>query len=176
METKLLLVEDTYGVKFHKVILRKLQGVINVNAQGLVVRRVPAKECNEAISRKVKAILMDEVRESKVLIVVDSEDRNPDDAVEKVITHFRNDKALGDRVRVVTVVPRHESWLCIGLGLRASTCRNYPEDAIVRVKKLKSYRKDYLTKFAADVDIRRLINEVDFKEYVKAIRWLLEDP
>ena len=175
-ETKLLLVEDTYGVKFHKVILRKLQEVINVDVRGLVVRRVPAKECNEAISRKVKAILTDEARESKVVVVVDSEDRNPNYAAEKVATHFRGDKVLGGRVRVVTVIPRHESWLCIGLGIRASACRSYPEDAIVRARKLKSYQKEYLAKFAEDMDVRKLMSEGDFMEYVKAIKWLFEDP
>jgi len=175
-ETKLLLVEDTYGVKFHKVILGKLREITNVDVQGLKVRRVPAKECNEAISRKVKAILMDEVRESKVLIVVDSEDRNPDYAVEKVIMHFKDDKVLGGRVRVVVVVPRHESWLCMGLGMQASVCRSRPEDAIVRVKKLKSYEKDYLTKLAKGVDVRKLMSEEDFRKYVEAIKWLLEDP
>jgi len=173
---KLLLVEDTYGVKFHKAILEKLQEAIGVNTQGLVVRRVPAKECNEAITRKVKAILAPDVRGSKVVIVVDSEGMNPDHAAGRVTTHFEDDKLLSGRVRVVVVIPRHESWLCIGLGLRASACRNHPEDAIVRARGLKSYSKEHLGKLAKHADVRKLMGEKDFRKYVDAIKWVLEDP
>ena len=171
---KLLLVEDHYGVEFHATLLRKLRGS---SASGIRIRRVPAKECNVAMVRKIKAMLFPEVASSKIVIVVDSEGAPPTEVARRIYTHFKRSRGIDmDRVRVAVVTPRHESWLCIGLGLNREACRSHPEDLIVRSHNLKSYEKRYLAKLAREIDVAKLMSEQDFREYIDAIEWLCRDP
>ncbi len=74
------------------------------------------------------------------------------------------------------VSPRHEAWLCIGLGLDRRACRIHPEDLIADRRNLKSYEKRYLASLARNIDVAKLMNEPDFEEYIDALRWLFEDP
>ena len=76
----------------------------------------------------------------------------------------------------MVVEPSHEAWLCIGLGFNRSSCRRNPVDTLVRGRRVKSYEKRYLEKWAGEVDVQRLQGENDFKEYVNSLKWLLEDP
>ena len=173
----LILVEDYYGVVFHRELLKKI-----LQSRGYVynmprVDRLPAKKCNPALVVKVKAKLLGvATRNPKIVVVIDSEGRSPSVARRDVLDHFERDSFLRGRVRVVTVEPRHEAWLCIGLGLDPRRCRSIPEELIARAKGLKSYEKHLLTRLAKDVDVERLMSCSDFSEYVSSLEWLLRDP
>ncbi len=111
MVKKMMIVEDTYGVDFHRELLCKLGG-INMN---LEIRRLPTGKCNNALRRKVLAnALSGSSMAFKVIFVIDEEGKGMNNAVNDVLMHM---KELEDRIRVVVVQPRHETWLCIGLGL-----------------------------------------------------------
>ena len=72
--------------------------------------------------------------------------------------------------------PRHEAWLCIGLGLDRAVCRARPEDALVRSRGARVYEKRFLAQWAHQVDVERLRKEEDFQRYVEALTWLSRDP
>jgi len=170
---QLLLVEDSYGVEFHNVLLRMILG-----KHSLRVDRLPARECNPAIVRKIRGMLLDgDVSKAKIVVVVDAENQDRNVVRERILMHFRSRYPPHEhQVRVVTVNPRHESWLCIGLGLERGKCRQIPEDIIVRERRLKSYEKRYLAQLARYIDTSKLGSEEDFKEYLKALEWLTKDP
>ena len=45
-----------------------------------------------------------------------------------------------------------------------------------RLKNVRDYSKDYLSKWAKDVDVSRLQGENDFKDYENKLKQLEEDP
>ncbi len=173
----LVLVEDYYGVIFHRELLKKLLRTLGYVRNMPRVDRLPAKKCNPALVDKVKAKLLGVGAESpKMVVVIDSEGKSPSIARRDVLDHFMRDDYLRGKVRVAVVEPRHEAWLCIGLGLDPSRCRSTPEELIARARRLKSYEKHHLAKLAREVDIERLLRCSDFREYVSALEWLLRDP
>ncbi|GAB6947150.1 hypothetical protein JCM16161A_12800 [Vulcanisaeta sp. JCM 16161] len=103
--------------------------------------------------------------------MIDEESRGKDRAVNDVLTYMMG---FEDRVRVVLVQPKHEAWLCIGLGFDKIKCRKQPED-VLRYNK-GNYEKRYLAEWANNVDIGKLRNEPDFQDYLDALNWLLKDP
>jgi len=106
----------------------------------------------------------------KAVFVIDSEGREVGTAVSEISRHF---KELKDRFRVVVVVPRHEAWLCIGLGFDAARCRNSPEHVLSMER--GRYEKRHLAEWVREIDVERLMWEGDFIDYVAALRWL-SDP
>ena len=172
----LVLVEDYYGVKFHRELLKRLLQMLGYVHSTPHVDRLPAKKCNPVLVNKVKAKLFGARGNPKIVVVIDSEGRSPNIARRDVLDHFERDAFLRNRVKVVIAEPRHEAWLCIGLGLDPNRCRSIPEELIVRARRLKSYEKRHLAELARDVNIERLMRCNDFREYVSAINWLLGDP
>ena len=173
---RLILVEDTYGVRFHRKMINKILGY---SPRDLIIERVPAKECNPAIERKVKAMIMDidDTYNAKILIVLDSEGLNPDTVKENILKHFKRTRHIQhSNIRVVVVEPNHEAWLCIGLGYSKTSCRRYPKDTLIRNRGIKSYEKRYLDQWADKINIRNLQGEKDFTEYRESLNWLLDDP
>ncbi len=171
---RLMLVEDVYGVEFHRQLLAKLGLSSNMPR----IERIPAKECNPAVVRKVKAKLlgMGTLETAKVVVVLGSENQPPEHVKQRVLMHFEKDPQLSNRVRVAVVEPRHETWLCIGLGLDPHRCRAAPEDLIARARNLRTYEKHHLAKLAKNMDTQRLASLRDFREYLEAIEWLARDP
>jgi len=171
---RFIFVEDTYGVDFHKELINKISSH-GVTVKIDDVRRLPAKECNPAILRKIKAALLDTYPiRAKVVIVVDSECESATSVKQKILRHFK--KAEGIDVRIIVVEPRHEAWLCIGLGYNRRKCRSIPDDIIAREKHLKAYDKQYLARFARHINLNYLYKEEDFKNYVDALKWISTDP
>ncbi|MEM1611232.1 MAG: hypothetical protein QXQ57_06275 [Sulfolobales archaeon] len=126
---RLIFVEDTYGVRFHRELIEKIRqrGVISFSSPE--VRRLPAGKCNRKIYDKIIGAILGS-RDWKVLVVIDSEGRDIEDARHKdFLVHVRNHR---DRFRVWVVEPRHEAWLCLGLGGSSTICRSRPEDYIER--------------------------------------------
>jgi len=171
---RLVLVEDVYGVGFHKQLLTKL----GYSKDMPRIERIPAKECNPALVRKVKAKLLrlGNPRDAKILVALDTENQEPEHVKQRVLIHFRKDPHLNNRIQVVAVEPKHDTWLCIGLGLDPHQCKIIPEHLIARSRGLKSYSKEHLGKLARYMDPQKLAKQKDFKEYLEAIKWLTQDP
>lgn len=165
-----VFVEDTYGVFFHRALINKLakNGDLELLVHPPIVRRLPAKKCNQAISRKILAILID-YPNWKIVTVIDSEYRRPGEAVKDITLHF-NDEQL-KRLRVVVVHPMHEAWLCIGLGGKHHRCRDNPIEEIERIIG-KPYEKYMLKTLARKIDIKLLLREKDFQNYIDCLQWL----
>ena len=121
---RLLVVEDTYGVRFHNFIISWLIKNKFLCDRYPKIRRLPAKKCNQALYRKIIGIVVSRNAENwKVLSVIDSEGRRPETAARQdILSHVkRNDRK---RFRVVVVDPMHEAWACIGLGGQRRKCRS----------------------------------------------------
>ncbi len=180
---RLVLVEDTYGVDFHRRLIEKLRqaNLVQFSTSMPRVERLPARECNPKITRSVKALIAASygasrktLEKTKIVVVVDQENLSPAEARERVAIHFEKDSALKGKARIVIVAPRHGAWLCIGLDPRH--CRKNPEDAIVRARSLKAYEKHHLARLADQIDPTRLRGQPDFNEYLEALQWLEKDP
>jgi hypothetical protein len=173
---RIIKVEDSHGVAFHIELIKKLKerGLLGDTGHNPLVERLNTGKCNPKLARAILAQLVRENR-LKVLFVVDSEGR-ADVAYNDIRKHFEKKRPGVERldVKVVVVEPRHEAWLCIGLGGDRKKCRSNPEDVISRIKN-NQYEKWRLGDWARDVDIGNLLGESDFKEYIQGVKWLLED-
>jgi hypothetical protein len=165
----MVFVEDTYGVEFHEKLLSELSERRIVSGRYVKVSRLPSWICNQTLRRKLLA--RTGLGGHKTLIVIDS-DGDPESAVKRVAGHLTDWPVP---LRIVTVNPRHEAWLCIGLGLDRRNCRRDPEALIERAIGGK-YRKNMLAKLARRVDAGNLFGEKDFSEYVNVLRELLQEP
>ena len=178
MTGRFILVEDTYGVGFHRFLVEKLfenKVLLEDKPKSKPrprVRRLPAKKCNPSLSRKVRAILFDHDL-WKVLVVIDTEYRSLNKALRDVADHF-TEKELKN-MRLVAVNPKHEAWLCIGIGGDRRACRSRPEDTISRIIG-RPYEKYMLSSLTSRLNIEPLLTEEDFEEYVNALKWLINDP
>jgi len=171
---RLVFVEDTYGVGFHRLLLEYIGGKGGLRGMPRV-RRFPAKKCNPKIFNSIIGATIG-CRKWKVLVVIDQEThKTSEEAAEKdFLSHVKRHR---NRFRVAVVQPRHEAWLCIGLGLGREKCREDPESAIERLID-KPYEKRFLSKAGSlagsRFDPARLEKEKDFIRYVKALEWLAE--
>jgi hypothetical protein len=168
---RIVFAEDTYGKEFHKAIIEKLRKNNKLDPSvGIRVDSRPVRKCDAKLKRIVLSKVI-EGEQVKVLFVIDSEGRP--NAEDDVLMHFSD---LPDNVfvRVVTVNPMHEAWLCIGLGGDKRVCRQDPVGALSRLR--GDYEKRYLGEWASRVDIGNLMPEQDFGEYLSALRWLVQDP
>ncbi|MCC6021892.1 MAG: hypothetical protein LM560_02080 [Desulfurococcaceae archaeon] len=170
---KLVFVEDTYGVQFHRIIVEKLKdiGVLG-NDFNPKIERLPTGKCNPGLRGKIIARIDRE--DAKALIIIDTES-NPNKVKSCIEEIF---KRIPDNIRIDTVYVdlKHESWLCIGLGGDRVKCRQDPEHELRRLKNVRDYSKDYLSKWAKDIDVSRLQGENDFKDYENKLKQLEEDP
>jgi len=161
---RLVLVEDTYGVEFHRVLHEKL---------GLKprprVERLPAKKCNPKIYRSIMGRLLG-LPMWRVLVVIDLEDHpSPGDAVRRdFCVHVRRRR---ERFRVAVAVSRHEAWLCTGLTGRVAECSRDPE-RVLEAFLGRPYEKQDLARLAPRVDVGSLRARKGFQYYVKLLRWL----
>ncbi len=175
---RLVLVEDTYGAIFHRTLINKLIELCegrkleteslcgNTRTRKPRIRRLPAKKCNPAMANHARAIVAGSPW--RILVVIDSEGK-PDAPDYFVRRRFRRDEL--DDIRVVTVEPMHEAWLCIGLGGDRRICRRDPIQAVQRL--LNSYyEKRMLAKLAPRIHVEILIGERDFDEYLDCLKWL----
>ncbi|BES80978.1 hypothetical protein [Pyrodictium abyssi] len=174
----IVFVEDSYGVEFHRVVLDKLYraGLLH-GGRRPEVRHLPAKKCNPAVFRKMLGAVFREVRSGGAwrILVIDSEGRPPREAVESdILRHVRRHR---ERFRVIAVVPRHEAWLCRGLGGDRGGCRSRPEGFLSRYagRPYDRKTKHLLAELARGMDVCRLIGEEDFVEYLAGLCWLLGD-
>ena len=161
--------EDTYGVLFHRRLIAGLEGRGVIPSGRVRVKRLPSWICNHSLRRKLSARVG--VGEYKALIVVDS-DRDPVRARESIVRHLRS---WSVPYSVVTVSPRHEAWLCIGMGLDSRKCRRNPE-ALLERQVGRVYEKRMLSTLSTRVNVDYLLGKSDFMRYVKELRRLLLDP
>jgi hypothetical protein len=135
------------------------------------IERLPTGKCNPGLRGKIIARTD---REAKALIIIDTEsDLNKvKSCMEEIF------KGIPDNIRIdiVYVDPKHESWLCVGLEGDRVKCRRDPEHELKRLKSVGDYSKDYLSKWAKDVDVSRLRGETDFKDYENKLKQPEEDP
>ncbi len=170
----ILLVEDTYGVGFHRTIIEKLRENNQLSQTKIRVERLPAKKCNPAIIRKILAKTIDK-KKTRIIIVIDTENRDPKTAIEKDIkqhleNHFKNKtKPRNLEIHITTIHPYHEAWLCIGLGANKQKCRKNPIQQIETLLNTK-YEKHMLATQAKHIDINKLKEEKDFKQYLKLLK------
>jgi type I site-specific restriction-modification system R (restriction) subunit len=173
---RIIKVEDSHGVAFHRELIKKLKerGLLGDTVHNPLVERLNTGKCNLKLVRTILTRLVGENR-LKVLFVVDSEGR-ADVAYNDILKHFKKKRPGVERldVKVVVVEPRHEAWLCIGLGGDRKKCRSNPEEVISRIKN-NQYKKWKLSDWAQDVDISNFLSESDFKDYIQGVKWLLED-
>jgi len=167
---RLIFVEDTYGEDFHRKLLEKLirSNLISAQVWPKIVR-MPTTGCNPALARKTKARVVG-ATSWRMLFVVDSEGLSAEEASRRVLEHFGSEER--GSIRVVVVHPRHEAWLCIGLGGDRSKCRSSPEDEISRIHKPYD-NKSRLARYAEQIDVSRLLGEDDFRRYLDYLKWLL---
>jgi len=161
--------EDTYGVLFHRRLIGGLEDRGVIPGGRVRVKRLPSWICNHSLRRKLSARVG--VDEYKALIVVDS-DRDPVRARESVVRHLRD---WSVPYSVVTVNPRHEAWLCIGIGLDARKCRRNPE-ALIERHTGRVYEKRMLSTLSTRVDVDYLLGKSDFRKYISELKRLLLDP
>jgi len=168
---RLIFVEDTYGEEFHKKLLEKLirSNLIRVQARPKVFR-MPTTGCNQALARKTKARVVG-ATSWRMLFVIDSEGMSTEEASRRILEHFGPEER--ESIKVVVVHPRHEAWLCIGLGGDRSKCRSSPEDAISRILNEPYDDKSLLARLAERIDVSRLLGEDDFSEYLDYLKWLM---
>ena len=168
---KLVFVEDFYGVGFHEVLIGRIGSCRSR------ISTLGGYRCNHKIVRVALAPLTD-YASAKILFIIDTEGENSRKAKKEILKHFEihakrhRIRGLLGRVRVVTVEPRHEKWLCVGLGL--GNCSS-PEHSLSRMLG-RPYEKRDLEKLAHRVRVERLRRLRDFREYEKAIEWLCNDP
>ena len=170
----IMFVEDTYGKEFHMAIIRKLRETNELGPSvGIRVDSRPVRKCDVKLRRIIlgkREVIEGEL--VKVLFVTDSEGKP--NAEDDLLSHFKN--LPGNvHIRVVTVNPMHEAWLCIGLGGNKRVCRQDPVHALIRLRG-NFYEKKYLGEWACQVDINSLMPEQDFREYLSALKWLIQDP
>lgn len=171
---RFVFVEDTYGVDFHRRLIDHLHGEGRISILPRV-RRLPAKKCNPKVFRSIRGATVG-CRRWRVLVVIDQEaHETPRQAAER--DFLRHVKKNRDRFRVVVVQPRHEAWLCIGLGLDRKKCRKSPESVIEAIIG-EPYDKRFLSKLSSPFERRfdpaRLEGESDFSDYMEALLWLSE--
>ncbi len=166
----MFFVEDTHGVMFHQVLINKLFERNILSGSRPSVRKLPAKKCNQAISRKIRGVLFNEDK-WKIVVVIDTERRSFEEALRDITDHFERNEL--DNMRIVLIEPRHEAWLCIGLGGDKHKCRSTPED-IISKSIGRPYEKYMLGKLAHRIKLQKLLQEKDFKEYIDALNWLIE--
>ena len=171
MIKRLLYVEDTYGVDFHREIVSRLVSMrLLPRGNRPEIRRLPARKCNPGLAKKILARILG-YHEYRILIVVDKEDNTVREARRLILGHF--DRRVRSFLRLVVVDPRHEKWLCIGLSDNIRNCRTRPEHKISLLKGFR-YEKIHLSSLANQVDIERLLsNAHDFRDYVEKLRWLM---
>jgi hypothetical protein len=132
---RIIKVEDSYGVDFHRELIEKLRGrgLLGDAVYNPLVERLNTGKCNPKLVRTILSRLVG-VNRLKVLFVVDSEGR-ADVAYNDILKHFERKPGVeGLEVKVVVVEPKHEAWLCIGLGGERKKCRSSPEEVISRIK------------------------------------------
>jgi len=104
---RLLLVEDSYGVEFHK-------NIIDILVEGAIVgccckpriERLPTGKCNQALRRKVLAKVFNQPS-WKALIIIDSERKPVEEAERDILSHFGQEHSR--HLKVVVVDPMHEA-------------------------------------------------------------------
>jgi len=168
---RLLLVEDTYGVEFHRNIIDMLveNAIVSCCCKPRI-EGLPAGKCNQALRRKVLAKVFNQPS-WRTLIVIDSERKLIEEAERDILSHFGQEHS--QHLKVVIVDPRHEAWLCIGMGLDRGSCRSDPELEISKAIGT-DYEKRMLGKLATRVSIESLLEEPDFQSYLEGLRWLLD--
>lgn len=171
---RIIKVEDTHGVDFHRELIEKLKekGVLRGDLHNPLIERLDTGKCNPKLARVTLSRLLG-VDRLKVLFVIDSEGKT-NAAYSDIRRHFEKKSIAQLSIEVVVVEPRHEAWLCIGLGGDKRKCRNNPEEVISGIKN-SIYEKKRLSEWARDIEINYLLNESDFKEYIRGVKWLLED-
>jgi hypothetical protein len=176
---RIIKVEDTHGVDFHRELVEKLKerGVLSSSLRNPRIERLDTGKCNPKMVRTILA-RMSRIDRLKVLFLIDSEGRAGvayNDILQHFVKHFKKKpEAKRLDVKVVVVEPKHEAWLCIGLGGDKRKCRNNPEEVISGIKN-DEYKKERLSGWARDIEINYLLNESDFEEYIQGVKWLLED-
>jgi hypothetical protein len=142
---RIILVEDTYGVGFHKTVIEKLKEVKELdNSFNPRIERLPTGKCNPGLRGKVIS------RSSSIPHNI--------------------------HIDVVLVNPRHETWLCMGLGGDRTRCRQDPEHELRKLRDVRDYRKEYLNKWAKDINVHKLLEEHDFRKYIEVLKQLEQDP
>jgi hypothetical protein len=172
---RIIKVEDKFGVDFHRELIKKLKEreVLNSGLHNPLIERLDTGKCNSKLARAISSRLLG-VDRLKVLFVIDSEG-NTNAAYNNILRHFeKKPRVQRLSIRVVVVEPRHEAWLCIGLGGDREKCRSSPEEVISRIKN-DLYNKRRLSDWVRDVEIDYLLNESDFSKYIQEVKWLLED-
>jgi len=168
---KLIFVEDSYGVDFHRKLLERLKtlNLINVSSNPKIFR-IPTTGCNQALVRKTKARIIG-VSSWRMLFVIDSEGLSIEEASRRVLEHFEPVERV--LIRVAVVKPMHEAWLCIGLGGDRSRCRDNPIYELSKLLNKPYDDKSLLAKYVERIDITKLLSEEDFNTYLDHLRWLL---
>jgi len=170
---RIILVEDTYGVGFHKTVIEKLKEVKELdNSFNPRIERLPTGKCNPGLRGKV--ISRSSSENAKILIVVDTEN-NPNE-VRHCMDRILSSIPHNIHIDVVLVNPRHETWLCMGLGGDRTRCRQDPEHELRKLRDVRDYRKEYLNKWAKDIDVHKLLEEHDFRKYIEVLKQLEQDP
>jgi len=164
---KLVFVKDTYGVQFHRIIVEKLKdiGVLG-NDFNPRIERLPTGKCNPGLRGKIIARIYRE--DANALIIIDTESNL--NKVKSCIEEIFKGIPKNIRIDTVYVDLKHESWLRIGLGGDRIKCRQDPEHELRRLKNVRDYSKDYLSKWTKDVDVSRLQGENDFKDYENKLK------
>jgi len=169
-DCRFLLVEDTYGVEFHRHIVEELINRNVIAGFKPRIERIPAGLCNQALYRKVLAKVFN-CSIWRVLFLIDIEDRDINEAEASVKSHFKQEYC--PNIRIIAIHPKHEAWLCIGIGLNKQKCR---ADSISEIQRSRNlvYDKHLLADLAGQINIDNLLLENDFREYVNSLIWLTE--
>jgi len=172
-----IVVEDTYGVGFHKKILNKLYSSNLISCRDFIVKRIDPGPCNHAFIRKLKGhALRKGCNKVQTLFVIDVESTYKREESD-ILNHFKHGNKSPIKLfnpYIVLVNPNHEKWLCIGLLGNLRRCKNNFRH-IFRQSFQREYKKMYLDTMAEKVEIRNLVKDKDFSRYLSILRKMCKE-
>ena len=157
-----ILCEDAYGRRFFELLIKRLYDEWFLD-RGINVRKIKSLrgKFNKAHGRKISSM---KLSYDRIVIVVDSEERNKDD-VSREVYSFIDDEETRRITRVVVCGYSLEEWICLGecLGKVEKECL----DHLIRDR---GYRKRNLPSYAGKVDLHALMGKSSgFRDFLNAL-------
>ncbi len=162
----LILTEDTYGIDFFRKLINRLksQRFIKIN-YSFKYRRYPGV-CNSKLCRILKSIGNNLV---KIIIVADADGMNKNHVKSMIEKHIPNE--FKNITKYIIFNHCIEEWICEGLGVTKCFSHNpvHILNNYLRQNKGREYEKYMLPSFADKLDLKKLLNNQEFKYFLNCI-------
>ena len=163
-----ILCEDAYGRRFFELLIKRLYD------EGFLDRRISVGKVkslrgkfNRAHGRKIASM---KLSYDRIVIVVDSEERNKDD-VSREVYSFIEDEETKRITRVVVCGYSLEEWICLGECLE-----KVKRECLEHLIRERGYRKRNLPSYADRIDLHALRDKsIGFGDFLNALSHLAFD-